>query len=150
MRLVFTVMTHSDAGVDATVIAQIHQLYGRQSHLIDGGAAGEWAQTFTPDGEFISPSYPAPVVGSAELTVFAEKFTAAAAAAGELHRHVITNLDVTPGADDTVHVRAYLQIVATTAGGRSRLVRFTTITDRLVRHEHTWRIARRTVHRDDT
>lgn len=147
-------MTHSDAGVDATVIAQIHQLYGRQSHLIDGGAAGEWAQTFTPDGEFISPSYPAPVVGSAELTVFAEKFTAAAAAAGEVHRHVITNLDVTSGADDTVlHVRAYLQIVATTtttAGGWSRLVRFTTITDRLVRHEHTWRIARRTVHRDDT
>lgn len=142
-------MTPSDTDVDATVLAQLHQLYARQSHLIDGGAADEWARTFTPDGEFRSPSYPAPVVGVEELTAFAERFFAAATAAGEVHRHVITNVDVEPDDGDTLAVRAYLQIVATVRGGQSRVVRFTTLTDRVVRHDGAWRIARRTVRRDD-
>lgn len=142
-------MTPSDTDVDATVLAQLHQLYARQSHLIDGGAAEEWARTFTPDGEFCSPSYPAPVVGAEELTAFAERFLAAATAAGEVHRHVITNVDVEPSDGDTLAVRAYLQIVATVRGGQSRVVRFTTLTDRVVRHDGAWRIARRTVRRDD-
>ncbi|MFF0815212.1 nuclear transport factor 2 family protein [Rhodococcus sp. NPDC003318] len=138
-------IAHEDIGL----LAEVHQLYGRQSHLIDEGAAAEWAATFTSDGEFHSPSYPAPVVGGAALTEFAQRFADGASAAGEVHRHVLTNIAVAALGDEELEVRAYLQIVATRIGGESRLVRFTTLTDRVIREDGRWRIARRTVRRDD-
>jgi len=144
------VVSRSCQEVAATVLAEVHQLYGRQSHLIDGGSAREWAETFAADGEFHSPSYPAPVVGADELTRFAQLFFERARDAGEVHRHVITNVDVVAVDDETLDVRAYLQIVATARGGDSRLVRFTTIADRVVRQGASWLIARRTVRRDDS
>lgn len=137
------------AGIDALVFVEIHQLYGRQSHLIDEGHPAEWAATFTGDGEFHSPSYPEPVVGTAALTAFADSFFANASVAGEAHRHVVTNIAAARIGDDELEVHAYLQIVATRIGGDSRLVRFTTITDRVVREGGQWRVARRTVRRDD-
>lgn len=136
---------HEEIGV----LAEIHQLYARQSHLIDEGAAAEWAATFAVDGEFHSPSYPAPVVGSVALTEFARRFADGASAAGEVHRHVLTNLAVAPLDEGALEVRAYLQIVATRSGGDSRLVRFVTLTDRVIREGGQWRIARRTIRRDD-
>ena len=142
-------MTRIDEGVDAGTLVQIHQLYGLQSHLIDDGSARAWAETFTPDGEFCSPTYPAPVTGHDDLEAFAERFRAGAHAAGEVHRHVVTNVAVEPAGDDTLRVRAYLQIVATARGGESRLVRVTTLDDLVVRHDGAWRIARRSVTRDD-
>jgi 3-phenylpropionate/cinnamic acid dioxygenase small subunit len=137
------------ADVDVAVWAQVHQLYGRQSHLIDEGHAPEWAATFTPEGQFHSPSYPAPVSGRAALAAFAEKFYTSAAAAGTVQRHVLTNIAIEATATDELEVRAYLQIVATPEGGESRLVRLTTVTDRVVRHGGRWLIASRTVRRDD-
>ncbi len=137
------------ADIDAAVFVEIHQLYGRQSQLIDEGSAAEWAATFTADGEFHSPSYPEPVAGTAALVDFARGFFANASVAGEVHRHVLTNIAVESRGDDELEVRAYLQIVATRIGGESRLVRFTTVTDRVVREDGRWRIARRAVRRDD-
>lgn len=136
-------------GVDAATVLEIHQLYGRQSHLIDEGSAQGWAETFTVFGEFHSPSYPEPVVGASDLAEFARTFFAGAAEAGEVHRHVLTNLFVGRVSDDELEVGAYLQIMATAIGGDSRLVRFTTVTDRVVREGGQWRIARRSVRRDD-
>lgn len=107
------------------------------------------AQTFTDDGEFHSPSYPEPVAGTDALIAFAERFHAAARAANEVHRHVITNLAIDEPGEGAATVRAYLQIVATSIGGESRLVRMTTFTDRVVRVGDRWRIARRDVRRDD-
>ncbi|WP_019544431.1 nuclear transport factor 2 family protein [Streptomyces sulphureus] len=132
-------------------LAEIHQLYALQSHLIDSGRAAEWAATFTDDGAFHSPSYPEPSVGTGQLTAFAEQFAADARSAGEVRRHVLTNLVVHPEehADGSLAVEAYLQIVATPHGGAPRLVRFTTVSDRLVREGHAWRVAHRTVRRDD-
>ncbi|RVW07369.1 nuclear transport factor 2 family protein [Prescottella agglutinans] len=135
--------------IDALSFVEIHQLYGRQSHLIDEGHAVEWAATFTADGEFHSPSYPAPVVGAAALADFARGFFTNASVVGEVHRHVLTNIVARPAGTDELEVHAYLQIVATRIGGDSRLVRFTTVTDRVVREDGQWRIARRTVRRDD-
>lgn len=144
-------MTGIESRVDvgAVAIVEIHQLYGRQSHLIDEGHAAGWAATFTADGEFHSPSYPAPVVGTAALTEFADAFFTNASVAGEAHRHVITNIAVERTGDDELEVHAYLQIVATRIGGESRLVRFTTVADRVVREGGQWLIARRAVRRDD-
>ena len=143
-------MSTGTGEVDAATVARLHQLYGRQSHLIDGGDAIGWAQTFTDDGEFHSPSYPEPVSGTDDLIAFAERFHARARAANEVHRHVITNVAIDGPEDGAATVRAYLQIVATSVGGDSRLVRMTTFTDRVVLDGDRWRIARRDVRRDDT
>lgn len=135
---------------DGAALAELHQLYAQQSHLIDGGDAAGWAATFTPAGEFHSPSYPEPAVGTDELTAFARDFHAGGVAAGETYRHVVTNVFVSDVTADALDVRAYLQIVATARGGASRLVRMTTVADRVVRHDGRWRVARRTVSRDDS
>lgn len=138
-----------DAPLDAATLAQVHQLYGAQSHLIDGGRAREWAATFTADGEFHSPTYPAPVTGTAELAAFAERFFAGARAAGVTPRHVITNIVAERSGTRALRVRAYLQIVSTPAGGEPRLDRLTTITDDLIPLGGRWLIRRRVVRRDD-
>jgi 3-phenylpropionate/cinnamic acid dioxygenase small subunit len=136
-------------GVAAGDVAAIHQLYALQSHLIDSGRQRDWAATFTTDGEFHSPSYPEPVVGSSDLEAFAGRFYSGAEAADEVHRHVITNLLVETAVEAELTVRGYLQIVATKRGGDTRLVRMTTITDRVIRVGDEWKIARRIVSRDD-
>ncbi|WP_031466592.1 nuclear transport factor 2 family protein [Sciscionella sediminilitoris] len=130
--------------MDVETLALVHQLYGAQSHFIDGGDARAWAETFTADGEFHSPSYAAPVAGTDELTRFVEEF----AAQEGITRHVLTNIHAVPAGQDLM-VRAYLQIVRTMPGGPAELLRQTTITDHLVHTADGWRIRRRTVRRDD-
>jgi uncharacterized protein (TIGR02246 family) len=135
--------------VSDLIVVQVLRLYARQSRLIDGGDASGWAQTFTKDGVFASPSYPTPATGTDELVAFAERF-AAGNASGSVSRHVITNVDVLPGSDDDhLVVHAYLQIVTTPRGELSELVRLTTITDQLVRIDGHWQVAHRQVVRDD-
>lgn len=130
-------------------VLAVHQLYGRQSHAIDSGRAADWAATFTDDGEFHSPSYPAPAVGTAGLTAFAERFHAESVASGEVLRHVVSTVEVVPAGPDALTSRAYLQVIGTSAGRPSRLHRLTTVVDDLVRTPGGWRIRRRTVLRDD-
>ncbi|MYX11920.1 nuclear transport factor 2 family protein [Streptomyces sp. SID8374] len=130
-------------------LAEIHHLYHLQSHLIDGGRAAEWAATFAADGSFTSPTYPAPVTGTAALTAFAERFAADCAADGVVRRHVVSNVALT--GDDgagTLQVEAYLQIVATPRGGTPHTERFTTLVDRVVHDGSGWRVAARVVRRD--
>lgn len=135
---------------------QVERFYARQSRLIDGGDAAGWAATFTPDGVFDSPSYPQPARGAEELEAFARGFFDSGVADAVQRRHVVTSVDVVgddgPLGDAEVTVHAYLQIVATPAGQDSRLVRLTTITDRLVRAPAAtagWQVAHRAVRRDD-
>lgn len=128
----------------------IHRAYARQSHLIDEGDAAGWAATFTPDGEFVSPSYDAPVTGAAALALFATSFVRDSVAKGLVSRHVVTNVDVHRQHDDgSVEARAYLQIVSTGSGEDSRLVRLTTLADLWVPVADGWRLRRRRVRRDD-
>ncbi|MBY4212537.1 nuclear transport factor 2 family protein [Rhodococcus fascians] len=135
--------------VDTDTAVAVQLLYGRQSHLIDSGRAAEWAATFTADGVFDSPSYPAPEVGTAALTAFAQRFFDAAVQAQERRRHVITNVSVETVATDEVMVECYLQILATPRGGDTRLVRFTAVRDRVIREGDCWRIRHRSIARDD-
>lgn len=134
---------------DSATVAAVQLLYGRQSHAIDCGRATEWAGAFTADGIFDSPSYPEPEVGSEQLTAFAQRFFHSAAEANEKRRHVITNLAIECVSVDELIVDCYLQIMATPRGGVTRLVRFTSVRDRIVRVNDRWRIQRRTVSRDD-
>ncbi|MCA1188835.1 MULTISPECIES: nuclear transport factor 2 family protein [unclassified Saccharopolyspora] len=134
--------------IGADVLAHVHQLYGAQSRHIDEGRAAGWAATFTPNGEFRSPSYPEPAIGTTALVEFAERFAAADRDAGARTRHVITNLVAEPAGPGALTVHGYLQIVRT-AAGESRLLRMTTFTDELVADGGTWRVRRREVRRDD-
>ena len=136
--------------VPETVALAALRLHARQSRLIDEGDAEGWAATFTADGVFDSPSYPEPARGAAALTAFARAFHDSCVATRTHLRHVVTNVDVeASGRDGEVVAHAYLQIVATPEGQDSRLVRLTTLTDRLVRHGDAWLVAHRLVRRDD-
>lgn len=123
-------------------LPEILQLYARQSLLIDEGAAAEWADTFTPDGRFDSPSYPGPVEGRDNLIAFAERFAAGSTGA----RHVVTNAHLlgSPSSDKCA-ARAYLLIVRTGTSGEVQILRLTTIDDELVRADGQWRIRSRRV-----
>ncbi|AJW41975.1 Cyclase [Rhodococcus sp. B7740] len=134
---------------DAGTIAEVQLLYGRQSHAIDSGRATEWAGTFTADGVFDSPSYPEPETGRDRLIAFAQRFFDSASDANERRRHVITNIAVDLVSVDELAVDCYLQIMTTPRGGETRLVRFTSVRDRVVRVDDQWRIQHRTVTRDD-
>ncbi|WP_020660726.1 nuclear transport factor 2 family protein [Amycolatopsis benzoatilytica] len=137
------------AEVPAETVLAVHQLYGRQSHAIDSGQARRWAGTFTPDGEFVSPSYPEPAVGTEALTAFAERFHTGCVASGERLRHVVSTVEVRTGPSaDAVRALAYLQLVGTPEGGAARLHRITVLDDELVRTADGWRVRRRTVHRE--
>ncbi|MBH0120493.1 nuclear transport factor 2 family protein [Rhodococcus sp. NPDC003382] len=129
-------------------VVAVHQLYGRQSHAIDSGRAEDWAATFTVDGEFLSPSYPAPARGADELVAFAERFHADCRARGEVLRHVLGTVEVRPAGPGALHSRAYLQIVGTPAGDSVRLHRITVLEDEIEMTADGWKIRRRTVHPD--
>lgn len=143
-------MTQREMLEPARLVA-VTAAYARQSRLIDTGDAAGWAATFTTDGVFDSPSYAQPVIGGAALERFAAEYAEQARATGVVSRHVITNVDVVPGADpERLTAYAYLQIVATPTGQDSRLVRLTTVEDDLVLDpERGWLVARRRVRRDD-
>jgi len=140
----------SQDGLDA-VYPQVVHAYARQARLIDSGDARGWASTFTADGIFESPSYPAPVQGRTQLEAFARRFAEQGITDGVVSRHVITNVDLTPGPDaDHLVGHSYLQIVATPKGQVSSLVRLTTTVDQWVRASSgRWLVAHRQVFRDD-
>ncbi|MDB5770430.1 MAG: hypothetical protein JWM42_804 [Burkholderia sp.] len=123
-------------------LPEILQMYGRQCLHIDEGAAAAWADTFTADGRFDSPSYPEPVEGRDDLVAFAERFAASSAG----NRHVVTNAHIVsaPSSNERA-VRAYLLIVRTRTSGEVEILRLTTINDDLVRTNGQWRIRSRRV-----
>ena len=125
----------------------VSDLYARQSHLIDGGDADGWAATFAVDGVFESPTYRLTATGRPELAKFAADSNGAARARGVQLRHWIGQLVIDP-TDGGANVQAYLIIVATTREG-SRIDRSLRVVDTLSCAGGVWRVASRTVFRDD-
>ncbi|MDA3629347.1 nuclear transport factor 2 family protein [Saccharopolyspora sp. WRP15-2] len=126
-------------------LLEILNLLGKQAHAIDGGAARQWAETFTHDGVFRSPTYPEPVRGRDALTEFAAAF----AANNPRTHHIVTNvcIDREISADECL-VKANLLIVRTTSSDAVSVDRVTTTDDRFVRRDGRWLIAERAVTRD--
>lgn len=139
----------SSPRVTAEVAADIQQLYAHQSHHIDSGRRRQWAETFTADGVFDSPSYPEPIRGAAALEEFVAQFHETSATHGEICRHIVDNVAITPVGDDRLTVQAYISIVATSSDGQVRVLRLTSASDEVVHEAGRWRIARRTIRRDD-
>jgi hypothetical protein len=104
--------------------------YARQSWCIDHGDAAGWADTFTADGEFVSPSYSRAYQGSDDLREFAQTFHAQARADGVVRRHVVSNVLAPSGEDDGTVTRATLQIIEQPSQAPARVVRVVDIEDR--------------------
>jgi hypothetical protein len=108
----------------------IRDLFARYCLYVDTGAAGDWAATFTDDGEFLAGGDP--VTGHAALKSFA-----ASIPSGTLHHMVINEaIDI-----DGDIARCRSSVLVTSKGavvttGRSE--------DELRRINGSWRIARRT------
>lgn len=139
----------SSTRVPAEVLADIQQLYAHQSHHIDSGRRRQWAKTFTADGVFDSPSYPEPIRGTAALEDFVAHFHENSAAHGQTRRHIVDNIAVDMAGDGRLTVQAYISIVATSGDGQVRVLRLTSANDEVVHEAGRWRIARRTIRRDD-
>lgn len=131
------------------VYAEVQQFYARQMHLLDTGAAEQWAATFTPDGSFAPPSAPAPIRGRETLAAGAKRAAQELAEAGQRHRHLLLAIDVRPQPDGSLVVRSYAQIVATARGGESRIHLMCETHDVLVRDGETLLVKDRRVTRDD-
>lgn len=133
----------------ATIYAEVQQFYARHMHLLDTGAAEEWAQTFTEAGLFAPPSLPEPVRGRANLAAGVREAAARLAQAGEVHRHLLSMVAVEPLADGSLRVRSYAQIIATPRDGQPRLHLMCVCEDVLVREDGELRVRERRVTRDD-
>jgi len=126
---------------------EILELYGVQSHAVDGGDGEAWAATYAEDGVFESPTYQLTARGRDELRAFAENSNGAALARGEQFRHVVTGIVLDEIEEGRVRARAYMTILATTAEG-SRVDRSLVVHDELVRVAGSWLFRERKVYRD--
>ncbi|MGH3939498.1 MAG: nuclear transport factor 2 family protein [Pseudonocardiaceae bacterium] len=139
----------ADTPAFEALYAEVQQFYAQHMHLLDTGAAEEWARTFTDDGVCKLPSAPEPIRGRIALAAGVHKAAAGLAEAGEVHRHVLGMLAVTPQADGSLQVRSYAQIIATPQGGQPRLHLMCVCEDVLVREGGELRVWKRRVTRDD-
>lgn len=128
---------------------EVLNFYARHMQLLDAGNAEGWAQTFTEEGSFFSPSAPEPVRGRDDLTASVRKAVAALAAADEVHRHCMFMTYVTPRDDGTIFVRSYTQVIATPRGAQPRLHMMCVCVDILVRQDGELKVRDRRVNRDD-
>ncbi|MGS2642351.1 nuclear transport factor 2 family protein [Streptosporangium sp. LJ11] len=133
----------------AALYAEVQQFYARHMHLLDAGAAREWAETFTEDGVFAPPSAPEPIRGRENLAAGVRAAAAGLADAGEVHRHLLSMVAVEPLDGDALRVRSYAQIIATPRGGAPRLHLMCVCEDLLVREDGELRVRERHVTRDD-
>lgn len=124
---------------------EIHQLYARQSQAIDLGDATGWADTFTEDGTFESPTYGPTVSGRVELAAFAQQFAETAALEGRIYRHWTNAIVLDGDGEDRVIASGYLAIVTIGRQEAPRFDRHVEISDRLVRTAIGWRFRSRVV-----
>ena len=132
--------------LDETQIAVLRNFYAQQAHLIDTGQHEGWAQCFTPEGEFHSPTYGAPAIGHDQLADISRRFSQSAQDAGERHRHIIENVWVVECEGACAQVRAYVMIVGTDLERQeTRILRVVTNIDQLERTAEGWRIRHRRI-----
>jgi hypothetical protein len=125
----------------------VYDLYARQAHLIDGGAADGWAKTFTVDGRFSSPTYGLTAVGRGELAEFAASSNNAALARGQQYRHWVDQLVIQQQGPGEMRVDGYMLIVATTAESTG-IERSLRLVDVLRCVDGEWLVASREMFRD--
>ncbi|MEV5177690.1 nuclear transport factor 2 family protein [Streptomyces flaveolus] len=131
--------------------AEVQQFYAHHMHLLDDGAAEQWAATFTEDAEVLLPLMTEPARGRAALATAVARAAAERAERGEIQRHWHGMVSVQPDPNGrTARVRCYALVFLTARGGSPVLHRTCVCEDEMVRDAGTggWLIRRRTVTRD--
>lgn len=123
--------------LSADDILAIQQLYARYNHAIDFADPEGWANCFTPDGVFASPTQ-GETVGRDALRSFAAAFVQRMKA-----RHWTNNL-VVEGDGATARGSCYLALLVLGEGG-PRIAATGVYRDELVRTLEGWRFRRRDV-----
>jgi hypothetical protein len=136
-----------NGAIDLADRMAILDLYARQSHLIDGGDAQGWAETFTVDGSFESPTYGLTATGRAALRDFADASNTGALERGVQFRHWTNQYVFEPHSPTEVAVEAYMLIIATSGEG-SRVDRSLRVFDLLSKSGGQWRFRSRRIVRD--
>ncbi|MFD9888453.1 nuclear transport factor 2 family protein [Amycolatopsis sp. NPDC059027] len=132
------------------VYAEVQQFYSRHIQLMDEGPAEEAVRTFTADASLLSPPKIAePVTGHANLLAGLRNALAAWAEAGETYRRCYTMVSVVPQPDGRLHVRSYVQVIATAPGAAPRLHAMCVCEDVLVWEDGELKVYQRVVTRDD-
>ena len=130
--------------------AEVQQFYARHIQLLDAGMVAEVALTFTEDAALLSPpKITKPIRGRADLVAGLQKAANALAEEGEMYRRCYTMIAVEqrPGAE--LHVRSYVQVIATRVTGEARLHGMFVCEDVLVREDGQLKVRERCVTRDD-
>ena len=145
-----TTATGLDRLTFAQIYSEVQQFYAHHFHLLDSGAAQEWAETFTEDGFFHPETLPEPVRGRAALAAGVARSHQELAEAGERRRHWHGMVSVTPRDDARVlDVRCYALIFTIPRGGTPSLRLTCVCEDVLVRVGEAWQVKERRVTRDD-
>jgi hypothetical protein len=127
-----------------SLASTLKPVYAKQAYLIDTGQHRDWAKTFLPEGEFHSPTYSKPAVGHDALVDISRAFATAAQDAGEIHRHIVTNLWVVEADQAVARTCACLLILASSfEAGTARILRVVTLHDKLVWDGGQWLISYR-------
>lgn len=136
--------------------AEVLQFHSYQLQLLDEGlyddsALRQWADTFTEDGEYWVNSKPSPTRGREKIYVAARtnNISQEIIDASRIRRHLITNLVVELGDDDTIHSTYYVALVDTALGGPAIVGPATVANEVLVRKNGRLQTLRRKVDRDD-
>ena len=132
----------------AGLYQDIQQFYAQQMQSLDEGATGDWAATFTPDGEFAAGGLPEPVRGREAIAAGARAIAADFADREVQRRHWLGMLTVAPEPDGSVRARAYALVMEIPAGGEVIVRRSTVCDDELVPAGGGWLVRRRQVTRD--
>jgi hypothetical protein len=127
----------------------LQRFYVDQARAIDGGEAGAWARTFTPDGSFTSPSVGGRISGTDALERFAAGYARGPEQARQ-YRHWSGQLDAHWEDEDTVSASRYGMLLGIDPGEQPRLLRSSVHRDRLVRRHGWWRVLSRVIEPDAT
>lgn len=134
--------------VSAEQYAEILQFYARHVWLLDEGRAEEWADQFTPDGEFGQNVKPEPRRGRRAIAESMRRGMASLAARGITRRHWFGMVVAEPEPDGAVRTRYYAVVFETPRGGEARVYLSTTAEDVLEKRDGGWLVRRRLVSHD--
>jgi hypothetical protein len=121
----------------------IHDLYARYAHFVDGEDDAAWAECFSAEGVLSIPAHRFRAEGRAALQRFAANYRKAT---GGLDRHIMSNILIACPEDgtDSAAGSCYLQVIVGGSGQRPPTIKTTgTYRDRLPRTGRRWRFVSR-------
>ncbi len=103
----------------------LQNLYGRQCRAIDTGDGEGWADTYTSDGSYNSPSYETAFTGTEQLIEFGNSFPVRSPGA----KHLALNFHVVSQTDSTAEVILNFVVVQGEPGQECTILRTVTAFD---------------------